>query len=150
MSTGRSEQTEIPLNVRLQAIIVLLRPHQYYKNFLVFFGLFFSKNLFQTDLWLPVVLAFILLCLTSSFNYLINDFRDREKDRHHPEKCKRPFPSGTISSFLGLIIAIFLVTLILILLIILPPSFVFPYGAPDKLIEQGSISLPQKQHLFWY
>jgi 4-hydroxybenzoate polyprenyltransferase len=144
MSTELSEQTEIPWNKKLRAIIVLLRPHQYYKNFLVFFGLFFSQNLFRIDLWLPIVLAFISLCLTSSFNYLINDFRDREKDRHHPEKCKRPFPSGTISSFLGLIIAIFLVVIILMILIVLPPSFIFPYGTSTDLIEQGSISIPSK------
>ncbi|MFX1505537.1 MAG: UbiA prenyltransferase family protein [Promethearchaeota archaeon] len=144
MSLKQSELTQIPLNERLRAIIVLLRPHQYYKNFLVFFGIFFSKNLFRIDLWLPIGLAFISLCLTSSFNYLINDFRDREKDRHHPEKCNRPFPSGAISTFHGIIIAVTLVTIILIILIILPPSFVFPYGAPENLIEQGSISVPSK------
>ena len=143
MNTEISKPTKIALNDQLQAIIVLLRPHQYYKNFLVFFGLFFSKNLFRIDLWLPVVLAFITLCLTSSFNYLINDFRDREKDRHHPEKRKRPLPSGTISSVLGLIIASLLLLAILMILIILPPSFIFPYEAPES-IEQGSISIPSK------
>ena len=137
------KQTTPALNDQLRAIVILLRPHQYYKNFLVFFGLFFSKNLFRIDLWLPIILAFITLCLTSSLNYLINDFRDREKDHHHPEKCKRPFPSGTISSLLGLIIALFLVITIVLILIILPPSFIIPYEAP-KDIEQGSISTPSK------
>jgi len=144
MNTEISKKTRAALDDQLQAIIVLLRPHQYYKNFLVFFGLFFSKNLFHSDLWLPIILAFITLCLASSFNYLINDFRDREKDRHHPEKCKRPFPSGTISSALGLIIASLLVITILMILIILPPSFIFPYEVPEDIIEQGSISIPSK------
>ncbi|MFX0207595.1 MAG: hypothetical protein ACFFDT_16530, partial [Candidatus Hodarchaeota archaeon] len=79
MSTQLLEPTEIPLNERLRAIIVLLRPHQYYKNLLVFFGLFFSKNLFRIDLWLPIGLAFISLCLTSSFNYLINEATESVK-----------------------------------------------------------------------
>ncbi|MFX0122519.1 MAG: UbiA prenyltransferase family protein [Candidatus Hodarchaeota archaeon] len=144
-----SERTEITLNDRLQAIIILLRPHQYYKNFLVFFGLFFSKNLFQIDLWFPIILAFLALCLTSSLNYLINDLRDREKDRFHPEKCKRPFPSGKISSLFGIIIAISLVLFIFIILIILPPSNVFPYetvkdSVQEDFIKQGSISIPSK------
>ncbi len=144
-----SEQTTIALNDRLRATIILLRPHQYYKNFLVFFGLFFSKNLFQIDLWFPIVLAFIALCLTSSLNYLINDFRDREKDRYHPEKCKRPFPSRMISSSFGLIIALFLIFLIFIILIILPPSPIIPYetvkdSVSGAQIEQGSISIPSK------
>lgn len=139
-----SEQTAITLNDRFRALIILLRPHQYYKNFLVFFGLFFSENLFRIDLWFPIVLAFITLCLTSSLNYLINDLRDREKDRHHPEKCNRPFSSGTISIFSGLIIAILLGLLIFIILIILPPSPVFPSGAQEDLIEEGSISIPSK------
>ncbi|UCG00454.1 MAG: UbiA prenyltransferase family protein [Candidatus Heimdallarchaeota archaeon] len=141
---SRSNQPVITLNDRLRAIFFLLRPHQYYKNFLVFFGLFFSRNLFKTELWFPIVLAFIVLCLTSSLNYLINDFRDREKDRHHPEKKNRPFPSGTISNFFGLLIALLLSLFIVIILIILPPSPIISSGAYDEVIEQGSISNPSK------
>ncbi|UCE12396.1 MAG: UbiA prenyltransferase family protein [Candidatus Heimdallarchaeota archaeon] len=125
MTSEVVDQNKVPAITnadRIRAIIILLRPHQYYKNFLVFFGLFFSRNFFRIDLWLPILLAFVALCLTSSLNYLINDFRDQEKDRHHPEKKYRPFPSGKVSSPLGILMALLLVFLILIILIILPPS----------------------------
>jgi 4-hydroxybenzoate polyprenyltransferase len=121
---------------RLQAVIVFLRPHQYYKNLLVFFGLFFSANLFRFDLWLPIVLAFIALCLLSSLNYVINDFRDREKDRHHPEKCKRPLPSGRISTLQAIIIAFLLVLLIIAIIIVLPLTI--------QTSESVSITIPSK------
>lgn len=137
---------------RIRAIIILLRPHQYYKNFLVFFGLFFSRNLFRIDLWLPIFLAFIGLCLTSSLNYLINDFRDQEKDRHHPEKRNRPFPSGYVSNTLGILIALLLVLLILIVLIILPPSPILLFNLDEILLYSvdqedvipASVSIPSK------
>ncbi|MHA2278858.1 MAG: UbiA family prenyltransferase, partial [Candidatus Kariarchaeaceae archaeon] len=114
--------SKFSFKTRLQAVIILLRPHQYYKNLLVFFGLFFSGNLFWFDLWIPILIAFSVLCLISSLSYIINDFRDREKDRHHPEKCHRPLPSGKISSFQAIIIAILLTLLILILIVILPTT----------------------------
>jgi 4-hydroxybenzoate polyprenyltransferase len=148
-----TKQIQIPINDQIRAIITLLRPHQYYKNLLVFFGLFFSGNLFRLDLWLPVLLAFIALCLTSSFNYLINDFRDREKDRHHPEKRNRPFPSGRVSNSMGLVVAILLFFFIILILVLLPPSPLLPYdmqeislyqGGQEDVIEPASISLPSK------
>ena len=99
------------------AIISLLRPHQYYKNVLIFFGLFFSRSFFRLDLWIPVLMGFIALCFTSSLNYIINDLRDREKDKHHPEKSSRPLPSGKISvnEALLLFILLLIVTLLIIL-----------------------------------
>lgn len=147
------EQSNITLSDRLSAIAIVLRPQQYYKNFLIFFGLFFSKNLFRVDLWFPILLAFIILCFTSSLNYLVNDLRDRERDRYHPEKCNRPFPSGQISSFLGVVVALSLFLIIIILLIILPPSPIFPYtteeislypGEQEEITEHASISIPSK------
>lgn len=147
-----TEQFWIPINDRLRAIIVLLRPHQYYKNFLVFFGLFFSRNLFRIDLWLPMFLAFLALCLTSSFNYLINDFRDRERDRHHPEKRNRPFPSGRVTGYMGLMVAILLFFFIIMILVFLPPSPLLPFNMKEISLYPGgqediihaSISLPSK------
>lgn len=110
------------INERLKAIIVLFRPHQYYKNFLIFFGLFFSKNLFRIDLWFPMVMAFIILCLVSSLNYILNDFRDIEKDRHHPEKSHRPFPSGKVSSIEAIFLMFVLVIAILGLIYLIPST----------------------------
>jgi 4-hydroxybenzoate polyprenyltransferase len=118
-----NEHSRYSLADRIQAIAILLRPHQYYKNLLVFFGIFFSRNLFRVDLWIPMILAFISLCLISSLNYLINDFRDMEKDRHHPEKCGRPFPSGLVSPLIGIFIALILFSILLITIIIIPYDY---------------------------
>jgi 4-hydroxybenzoate polyprenyltransferase len=43
-------------------------------------------------------LAFILFSLTASLVYVINDIRDVEEDRLHPEKKNRPLASGKIKS----------------------------------------------------
>jgi 4-hydroxybenzoate polyprenyltransferase len=52
--------------------------------------------------WLPLVgwstLAFLLFCMVSSADYLINDLIDRESDRVHPEKRKRPIAAGLVSA----------------------------------------------------
>ncbi len=138
------ESPSISIAGRLRAIVVLLRPQQYYKNLLVFFGLFFSKSLFRLDLWLPTFLAFIALCLVSSLNYLINDFRDKEQDRHHPEKCNRPFPSGKVSSPLGLLIGFFLILLLLLLLVIINFYRISLYSPPpqeEETLQYAELSI---------
>ncbi|MFX0170963.1 MAG: UbiA prenyltransferase family protein [Candidatus Hodarchaeota archaeon] len=137
--------SSLNLKERLRAIIVLLRPHQYYKNLLVFFGIFFSKNLFRVDLWLPILLAFIALCIVSSLNYLINDFRDREKDRIHPEKKNRPFPSGRISTIQGIAIFLILLVLLIILILIIPlrpvekAIYLYPSIQESEILEPGIV-----------
>ncbi len=107
---------------RFHTILVLFRPHQYYKNLLVFFGLFFSQNLFRLDLWIPIILAFVSLCLVSSLNYILNDFRDREKDKFHPEKSHRPFPSGKISTSFAAVLMLVLIMVVVFIIIIIPTS----------------------------
>jgi 4-hydroxybenzoate polyprenyltransferase len=117
-----SPQETFTPSERLRAIVILLRPHQYYKNVLVFFGIFFSGNLFRADLWIPIGLAFLALCIVSSISYLVNDFRDREKDRHHPEKANRPFPSGKVSSLQGLLSGVVLAIILSGVLIFIPQT----------------------------
>ena len=74
------------VNDKLKAILNLLRIRQYYKNILIFVAIFFSKKLFDFTLYPNIILGFILLCCASSINYIINDFKDVEKDRTHQEK----------------------------------------------------------------
>jgi 4-hydroxybenzoate polyprenyltransferase len=89
-------------------IIRLLRVKQWYKNLVVFLGIFFAGNFFDTHMLLLTFVAFISLCLISSTNYIINDIVDRKKDRKHPEKKKRPIASGKVSVLMAMIIAIIL------------------------------------------
>lgn len=74
-----------------------LRPHQWVKNFLVFGGLLFSQKLSDPIAVLHSVHAFLLFCFAASSIYLLNDVKDREEDRLHPEKRLRPIASGAIS-----------------------------------------------------
>ena len=113
---------------KIRSILRLLRVRQYYKNILIFVSLFFSKNLFDASLYLPLILGFILLCCTSSFNYIINDIIDIENDKKHPEKLKKkPLASGNLSVAFAVIILILLVLFIITSLILFIPNLQFAF-----------------------
>jgi len=78
-------------------LLQLMRPRQWTKNLVVFAGLAFSANLFNGILVFKTVQTFIIFCLTAGAVYIFNDILDRENDRHHPVKCKRPLAAGKIS-----------------------------------------------------
>lgn len=75
------------------------RPRQWLKNFALYASLVFSGFFFyQFPLYLSrVTLAFIAFCCVSSAIYLINDIVDRESDRKHPYKRKRPIAAGLLT-----------------------------------------------------
>lgn len=75
----------------------LMRVHHYIKNFLVFAALICSGQLFDFEKLISNIAAFIAFCAVSSTVYIINDIRDKEKDRLHPAKCKRPIAAGEVS-----------------------------------------------------
>jgi len=86
-----------------------MRPQQWYKNLILFAGIFFSLNLFNVSMWLTVLAAFLIFCMISGSEYLINDVIDREKDRVHPCKSKRPIASGALSLACALSVAVLLI-----------------------------------------
>ena len=77
--------------------IKLMRVHHYIKNFLVFAALVCSGQLFDSGKLLSGFAGFLAFCMVSSVVYIINDIRDKDKDRKHPTKCKRPIAAGTVS-----------------------------------------------------
>lgn len=81
----------------LNPILRIMRPAQWTKNLIIFSGLIFSGNLFNTPLLYRNVTIFILFCFLSSSVYIINDIVDLEKDRSHPRKKTRPLPKGEMS-----------------------------------------------------
>jgi 4-hydroxybenzoate polyprenyltransferase len=89
----------------LTAVVVSLRPRQWVKNVFVFAGVIFSHQLFTPQAWRAAV-AFALFCGLSGAIYLLNDVADAEKDRHHPEKRRRPVASGALSRGAALVIGL--------------------------------------------
>jgi len=92
----------------IPAIIETLRPRQWTKNLLLFAGLIFSRNFFQGPLLIKATAGFVLFCLLSGAEYLINDVVDREHDRNHPIKSRRPLASGRLTVSWALTVAIVL------------------------------------------
>lgn len=74
----------------------LMRVHHYIKNLLVFVALACSGQLFNIEKLTSGIVAFVTFCMVSSVVYIINDIRDKDKDRKHPIKCKRPVAAGMV------------------------------------------------------
>jgi decaprenyl-phosphate phosphoribosyltransferase len=90
------------------ALMVALRPKQWTKNVLVFAAPLAAGQLFDVDVLVPSIGAFVAFCLISSATYLINDVRDAEADRNHPRKSSRPIAAGELSTTAAIITAIVL------------------------------------------
>ena len=80
----------------LVSLLVSLRPGQWTKNLIVFAGLVFSLKLFEPPAIVTAIEAFVIFCALSGLVYLINDVMDRESDRRHPTKCRRPIAAGDL------------------------------------------------------
>jgi 4-hydroxybenzoate polyprenyltransferase len=78
-----------------------LRPEQWTKNLIVFAGLIFGLELFDRAAVLRSVVAFAVFCALSGVVYVINDITDRDADRRHPLKARRPIASGALSPALA-------------------------------------------------
>jgi 4-hydroxybenzoate polyprenyltransferase len=83
-------------------LVLSLRPGQWTKNLLVFAGLLFGnasvgRGLFDGPTLVRATAAFVIFCALSGVVYLVNDITDRESDRQHPIKAKRPIASGVLS-----------------------------------------------------
>ncbi|UYP47307.1 hypothetical protein NEF87_003592 [Candidatus Lokiarchaeum ossiferum] len=83
---------------KFKAVFQLLRVRQYYKNLILFIGVFFAGKLFEFPEYPRLLLGFFLICLSSSLVYILNDIMDIESDKIHSEKMlTRPLANGTLS-----------------------------------------------------
>jgi 4-hydroxybenzoate polyprenyltransferase len=94
-------------------LFVSLRPSQWTKNLIVFAALIFAERLFTPGDVGRAVAAFAIFCALSGVVYLINDVADREADRRHPIKARRPIASGAVPVRLALGMAALLGTVAL-------------------------------------
>jgi 4-hydroxybenzoate polyprenyltransferase len=82
-----------------------MRPHQWTKNLFVLAPVLFEHR-FEMPKNLRALSAFGIFCLLSSAIYLLNDVVDREADRQHPRKSRRPIASGEVPVGLALALAV--------------------------------------------
>jgi decaprenyl-phosphate phosphoribosyltransferase len=82
----------------LLALLKLLRPGQWVKNLFLFIPIFFAGELQDVKKLTDVAFAFLAFCCIASAIYTINDLKDVESDKQHPEKCKRPLAAGLVST----------------------------------------------------
>ncbi len=79
-------------------LIISLRPDQWTKNLIVFAALIFAVKLVDPAALALASAAFLIFCVLSGCDYLINDVSDREADRQHPLKRLRPIASGALAA----------------------------------------------------
>ena len=89
-------------------LIRALRPPEWIKNLLVFAGLLCSGRLNEGSAVVDATLTFVAFCAIASAGYLLNDLRDREHDRQHPDKRNRPIASGAVTPNTAIVTAIIL------------------------------------------
>jgi decaprenyl-phosphate phosphoribosyltransferase len=75
----------------------LARPTQWAKGVFVLVGPVYAFGEGKPVQWAGVLAALLVFGLASSGGYVVNDIRDREADRAHPRKRRRPIASGVIS-----------------------------------------------------
>ncbi|MCX7798858.1 MAG: UbiA prenyltransferase family protein [Fimbriimonadales bacterium] len=129
----------------VRGLVRLARPHQWAKNLLVFTGLLFTASFRDPEAWRATVLAFLAMGFVSSGFYAWNDVRDRDRDRSHPRKKRRPVASGEVSPPAATIFGAALLVLGVFLLWPLPAlaqGLVAVYGAVQVAYNAGLRAVP--------
>lgn len=104
-------------------LLKAMRPKQWTKNALLFAGLLFALKFTDwTSIWRALA-GFGLFCLFSSSVYLINDVRDREKDRLNPRTAKRPIASGALKPSVAMGFVAIILPITFVLSYLLSPAF---------------------------
>ena len=87
------------------ALLRSLRPLHWTKNVLLFAPLVLAHQTGNPAAVGAAAMAFAAFCLTASAMYLINDVRDLEFDRAHPNKRTREIASGAIKPGVAIVVA---------------------------------------------
>jgi 4-hydroxybenzoate polyprenyltransferase len=79
------------------SLLKAMRPKQWTKNGVLLTPLLFAKSVFEPDRSLKAAVAVFSFSVLASGVYVANDWVDRDKDRLHPEKKKRPIAAGHVT-----------------------------------------------------
>jgi len=96
-----NKEKQINIITILLGLFVAARPIHWTKNLSVFAALIFSGLLFTETYFNKVFLAFFAFSLATSATYLFNDVLDKDSDKFHPIKNRRPIAAGLISPVLA-------------------------------------------------
>lgn len=94
--------------------IKLARPHHWAKNLLVLLPLLCSGQVMELNRLRAGIFGFLAFSLLASGVYVINDIRDREKDRANTTKCHRPIAAGKIQVPQAVVYCVVLLALALV------------------------------------
>ncbi len=89
-------RTAGPWHWRMLGLLKTMRPHQWVKNIFVLAPVAFAKEIFDPLLLYRAFSAFAIFCVLAGAVYTMNDLLDRESDRLHPVKRRRPIASGRV------------------------------------------------------
>jgi 4-hydroxybenzoate polyprenyltransferase len=128
--------TRIPL-----AAVLAMRPKQWLKNGLIFFGLVYALHLGDLPLVARALTAFVAFCCLSSAGYIFNDLRDYHLDRLHPTKSLRPIASGALTPGLAKLLGGSLFLVGMGLSVALGPTFL--------AVALGYVALTLSYSLWW-
>ncbi len=106
-----------------------MRPKQWTKNLIVLAPMLFAAKLHDPQLVLNALLCCVAFCLLSSSLYIFNDILDKDADKLHPTKCKRPISSGEISLPLAWTLCLILAPAALALSFYIRPALVLVFVA---------------------
>lgn len=84
----------------------LCRLEHWIKNLLVVLPPFFLGVVFEREIFIRLVPAFLSFSFAASAIYVINDIVDSERDSMHPTKRSRPIASGEVSKRTAALLAI--------------------------------------------
>ena len=100
-----------------------MRIAQWSKNLLVLVAPFAAGHVFHYTILSKILYAFLAFSFAASFNYIVNDLRDVERDRTNPKKSKRPIASGRVSPRGAVVLAIVNAVAAIVFSSLLPNAF---------------------------
>ncbi|OGF64060.1 MAG: hypothetical protein A2Y62_15475 [Candidatus Fischerbacteria bacterium RBG_13_37_8] len=92
----------------IKALIKSMRMYSYSKNAFVAAPLIFANQLTNLPIVISTIKGVILFCLLSSAVYILNDVRDVEIDRKHPQNKNRPVASGILPVWIAMLFSLLL------------------------------------------
>jgi len=105
LSTASTTGVERRDGIDLRAYIEIARIDHWFKNSFMILGVilavFYEPRVASWSSVLPLTIAVLATCLVASSNYVLNELLDGPNDLLHPEKRRRPVPSGRVKPALA-------------------------------------------------